>query len=244
MNEDQKAKLATLRAKAEADLSDPEKAELTLLVTIEKQAKQITEKDTLIGTKGTELETLKKDIEGKTGKEKEALEAKLADKEEALKDLKEAHEATKEAHEATKAAAKISPEKPGHGDAVDPKEVEALETKAQSDPATKLAVEELYKGLEPADKLAYKNDPEFRKLCLETVVDPEGDDTDDTPWATKVKKEETAETASERMTRLFDKTRGNHRRLPHQTSGRGGRGGKSLPGMPQARERVLDNTAQ
>lgn len=245
MTPEQKAKLEALRLKTAEDLSDTEKAEVDLLVTIEKQAKQITEKDSLIGTKGTEIETLKKSIETSSGAAKTNLEEQLATKEEALAVMKDALDTVKEAHLITKAAHIISPKEPGHGDTVDPKEVEALEAKAQADPDTKVAVEELYKGLEPADKLAYKNDPAFRKLLLESVVDPEGDNTDDTPWANAAKKkEEDAETATQRMERLFNKEQGTHRRMPPNSSGRGGRGAGKPESMPKAAEREVDTRAQ
>ena len=244
MTEAQKAKLETLRAKTTADLSDPEKAELDLLSTIEKQDRQITEKDSLIGAKGTEIDTLKKSIEGKTGAEKKTIEEQLASKEEALETMKLGLDALKEAHKIT-AAATISPT-PGHGDTVDPKEVEALETKAYSDPKVREEVEKQIAEMEEEDWNAFNSDPHFKKLFLEKALGTGGDKTKRSPWGDGVKKNEgtPAEGAKERMARLFDEEQGNHRRLPPNSSGRGGRGRGNLPAMPKAAERETDNRAQ
>lgn len=244
MNPELKAKLEALRLKPEEELSDAEKSELSLLTTVEKQATQIAEKDSMIGAKGTELDDLKKSIESKTGAEKADLESQLASKQEALEAMKFGLDALKDAHKLAANAVNILPEKPGHGDAVDPEEVEALEAKAQSDPATKSAVEELYKELEPADKLAYKKDPAFKKLLLESVVGNEGEETDDTPWAKVVKKEETDETATQRYKRIFGQQQKSHSKMPLSSSGRSSRGRKGLPGMPQAEPREVDLRSQ
>lgn len=243
MTTEQRARLEALQAKAAADLSEIEKTELGLLVTIEKQATQITEKDSMLGTKGTEIGELKKKLESATGDEKEILTKQLEDKQDALDTLKIGLDALKEANVITKdAAGKISQVVPGHGGAVDPKEVEALETKAFANEDAKAEVEAIYKDMDDEDKKAYRSDPAFKKMILEKALGTEGEETDDTPWATGVKKVEgkPAESAEDRMKRLFDQNQKNHRRVPQGSSGRGGRGRRSHPAMPKAVEREED----
>ena len=244
MTPELKAKLEALRAKAAEDLTETEKAELALLVTIEKQAGQITEKDSLIGTKGTEIETLKASIATKTGKEKTALEDQLASKEEALSTMTLGLDALKEAHKINAAA--ISPEKPGHGDTVDPKEVEALEAKAYANPKVREEVEKRIEELEDEDWERFQNSLEFKKLFLQTALGSVGDETGRSPWGRGVKKDEGVpeESDKDRVARLFKQEGSNHRRLPPSTSGRGGRGGRGLPGMPKAKERPVDTRTQ
>jgi len=243
VTKEQKAKLDSLRLKPADDLSDTEKSELSLLITIEKQAKQITEKDSLIGTKGTEIETLKNSIDSTSGSEKAALQELLATKEEALETMKIGLDALKDAQELT--AASISPDKPGHGDTVDPKEVTALEAKAYADPKVRAEVEDLFKAMDASDKVAFRTKPAFKKMFLEQALGTGGDETDDTPWGNTVGKsnEENDESDEERINRLFNKQAGDFRKLPPNSSGRSGRG-RNLPAMPKAAEREVDTRAQ
>jgi len=244
VTEEQKRKLEELKVKLESDRSDAEKIEMGLLETIEKQAVQIAEKDSLIGTKGTEIDTLKKSIESKTGAEKEALKEQLAAKEEALETMKAGLDALKEAQKIN--ASTISPTKPGYGDTVDPKEVIELEKRAYSDPLVKEEVEKQIEELDEEDWEAFQSDPKFKMLILQKALGSGSDKTKRSPWGNEVRKdkERSAETPEQRMERLFDKEKGNHRRLPPNSSGRGGRGGRGIPGMPKAKERPVDTRTQ
>lgn len=244
MTDVQKTRLEALRGKSESELTDSEKTELGLLVTIEKQDKQITEKDSVIGKRATEIDNLKKEIESATGKEKTALEQRLAEKEESISTLKEGLAALKEAKETNSSiAGKLSQEKPGHGDAVDPKELEELERKAFEDEEAKAAIEDLYKNMDGDDKKAYRTDPVFRKGIFERVLGTEGDETDDSPWGSAVKKKEGTpqKTAQERLEELFNGTKEKHRNLPPMSSGRGGRGRVKPTNMPKPADRAVDD---
>lgn len=240
MTPEMKARLDELRAKA--DLSDAEKAELNLLNVIEKQSRQIAEKDSLIGTKGTEIDLLKKQIESSTGKDKEALEKLLADKQDALDTLKAGLDALKEASAISKEAASKISQQPGHGDAVDPKELEALEAKAYADPKVRAEVEELYKNMDEDDKKAFRSDAKFKKMFLQGVLGTGGEETDDSPWATGVKREvRSTESAEDRLKRIFEKNQQQYRRVPPGSSGRGGRGSVSPTDKPKPYEREVDS---
>lgn len=241
MTSEQKARLETLRAMS--DLSDAEKAELELLSVIEKQDKQIAEKDSLIGAKATENDELKKRIESATGKEKEDLEKLLADKEDALNTVKAGLDAMKEASKfSMEALGKISTQDLGHGDSVDPEALKALENKAYSDPQVRNEVEKLCEDMDDEDWNAFQSDPKFKQLILQKALGDEGEKADRSPWGSGVKKDEgaPAETAEERMKRLFDNEHRNRGKLPPRSSGRGGRGRGSLPEMPKAAEREVD----
>lgn len=246
MNPEQKARLEALRAKSASELTEVEKTELNLLGIIEKQDQRIIEKDTLIGTRATELDNLKKELDGKTGKDKENLEARIAEKQESVDTLKEALQALKEARETnTDLVGKISHKNPGHGDAVDPKELQELERRAFEDEEAKAAIEELYKNMDDDDKKAYRSDPAFKKGIFERVLSDLGDNTDDSPWGSAVKKEEGTphETVKERIDELFDGRKNNHRKLPPNSSGRGGRGRTNSTAMPRPTERPVDERA-
>lgn len=247
MTAEQKARLETLKAKAESDLDASEKTEMSLLLTIEKQSKQIVEKDSLIGAKGTEIGELKKQIEAASGAGKEALQKLLDDKQEVLNTLKIGLDALKEANATNKAAADKISQAAGNRDTVDPKELEALETKAYADNKARAEAEAIYNGFSDDDKLAYRTDPKFKKMILEKVLGAGGDETDDSLWSAAVKKQKEgapAETPEQRMRRLFDQNQQQHRRMPSPGSGRGGRGGLGAPAKPKPAERELDSRSR
>lgn len=228
MNEAQKQRLAALKAMKAEELSDAEKSELELLTAMEKMAKQIVEKDSLLGTRATELDNLKKDLEkAKDGKEKDALEERIKEKEDALEIAKAGLQALKDAQELNaKNAERFTKLGPGHGESVDPKELEALEAKAYGDEKIRAEVEKQYKGWDQKDKDAFRNDPKFRKLVFEGVLGTGGDQGDDSPWGAGVKKAEgeTNESAEERIKRLFGQQARNGQQLPPFASGRMGHG--------------------
>lgn len=245
MNQEQKDRLKALSAKSADELTDAEKTELDLLKIIEKQDQRITEKDTLIGTRATELDNLKKELEGKTGKDKENLEARIAEKQESIDTLKEALQALKEARETnTDLAGKISHKNPGHGDAVDPEELKALKAAAYADEGVRKEVEEAVEALDEEDWNAFQSDKEFQKLFLQRFVNP-GDKTKRSLWGDVVKADEGApqKTAKERLDELFEGKKNNHRKLPPNSSGRGGRGRINSTAMPQRAERPVDERA-
>ena len=246
MTPEQKAKLEGLRAKKLEDLSETEKTELDLLATIEKQLKQITEKDSLIGTKATEIEQLRAAVEGKSGKDKESAEELLKAKEEAMETMKMGLDALKDAHKITAESISKKPEESGHRETVDPEELKTLEVKAYANAEVRAEIENFYKGMEPEDKLAYRTDDAFKKKVLERFVGSDGDETETSLWSKEVTKTEgvLVETAEERLERLFGEKQGNHRRLPPNSAGRGSRGKPMMAGMPKPAEREVDTRSQ
>lgn len=244
MTDAQKTRQTELKAKNAEGLTDAEKSELELLDTIEKQANQITEKDSLIGTRATELDNLKKELEqAKDGSsEKEALEQRIAEKQEAIDTANAGLSAIKEAQAQTqKLAEKFPTHKPGDGGDADPKEIARLETAAKGNETATATLTRAVENMTDEEYQRYRTDPSYKLSVLKMAV-PEGEPGARTPWADE---EEPGgappKTEEDRLKELFGEKVNNGRNLPPGSSGRPGHPGYIPPSdKPKARERTVD----
>lgn len=244
MTEEMKTRLKELTDKGET-LTDTEKAELNLLKTIDKMAKQISDKDAYIGTKTTELDTLKRDHAAATGEDKLKLEQQVADKQEAIDTLKAGIDALKEAKTISESlAGKISHKDSGNGVSVDQKEIEVLEKKAFASEDANKKVVAAYAELSPEEKTRYRTDLVFKKQCLESALGVSGsENTDDSPWSSAVENvgAPSDEDKEVEIRNLFAGQQRTHRQGPPGSSGRqGGPGRFNSEGKPKAAEREAD----
>lgn len=248
MNEVQKKRLEELRARKPEELEQAEKTELDLLITIEKMATQITEANSMLGKRATELDNLNKELEKlKDGPEKKALEDRIKEKEEALELARVGLKSLTEAQEQSKKIAEQFPAKSsGHGDHVDPAAVDALEKKAKESPEAKAAVEKAFSAMTAEEKTQFKTDIAFRKKFFEMAL-PAGDESDDSPWSKEKDGEGVipSKTQEDRLKELFNTGNRNGSRLPPSSSWRAGRTpSHSDPNRPVRRERPVDNRTE
>lgn len=247
MTEAQKQRLSELKAKKPEELEDHEKDHLELLETMEKMAKQIEEKDSLLGKRATDLDNLKKDLEKATdGKEKEALEKRIKEMEEALEISRVGLQALKDAQEQhSKMSEKFPKRSPGHGGDVDPAEIAGLEKKVKASEEAKAAVEKAVSEMTDEEWSRYQADPAYKKQILQFAL-PAGDSGVRNPWGEEEEPGgEPPKSAEDRMRELFGKQAGNGQRLPPNSSGRGGRGGRVIdPNKPTRKERPVDNRTE
>jgi vacuolar-type H+-ATPase subunit I/STV1 len=224
MNEAQKQRLGQLEAMSSADLTEADKKELAMLRTIERMEKQIIEKDSMIGKRDTELDNLKKaSAQASAGKEKDEIEDRIKEKEEALEIAKAGLQALKEAQETNLEIAKrISSNDTGYKERVDPAEIIKLKKLVKADPAAKEKMDKALSEMTDAER----NNPVFIKQCLEQVVSVGEkdaasfwDDVDEPEGAPQ-------KSAEDRLKELFSTQVSNGRRLPPGISG--------LPGHPGA----------
>lgn len=224
MNEAQKQRLGQLEAMSSADLTEADKKELAMLRTIERMEQQIIEKDSMIGKRDTELDDLKKaSAQASAGKEKDAIEDRIKEKEEALEIAKAGLQALKEAQETNLEIAKrISSNDTGYKERVDPAEIIKLKKLVKADPAAKEKMDKALSEMTDAER----NNPVFIKQCLEQVVSVGEKDAasfwDDVDEPEGVPQK----SAEDRLKELFSTQVSNGRRLPPGISG--------LPGHPGA----------
>jgi len=240
MNEEQKARLVELKAIAAADLTEAQKSELALFTLIEKQDKQITDQESFIGTKATELGTLKAALAAAKPEEKEVLQRSIDDKQAVIDTLTEALEIAKTANEEL---AKISPVNPGHEDTVDQKTVDALEDKLFAAEGGKEAMEAAVTSMTDVEYAKFDSDPSFRKKMISAALASVGsEETERSAWRKKDGNEETPLKDEEaRMKELFGKEQRHHRFVPGGGGGRAPR--RDLSGQKESERQVDERTS-
>lgn len=250
MNDIQKQRLEQLKSTTSDSLAESEKSELAMLETIEKMSKQIDEKDSMIGKRDTELDNLKKDLaKYSDGKEKDSLEARIKEKEEALDIAKAGLQALKDAQKINfENANKFPKQTPEHGGNVDPTDIARLEkaarTNEQASKAVTLAVNNMTdEEYDKYDESSPWYDPEFKLTILKMAV-PDGEKRARSPWGKESEpKGAPPKSAEERLKELFGQQVRNGRSLPPGMSGNPGRPGLVGAGnVPPPRERPIDTS--
>lgn len=245
MTDAQKARLKELSAKSADQLSDAEKNEMSLLKTVEMQATQLAEKDTLIGKHATKLDDLTRQLASAKPEDKAALEAKIADQKDLIATLKDATEALRDANKATSdAATRISATKPGQGTFVDRKAIDALEDEVLGIEGGKERVEKAYSQLSDEDAEALETDLAFRnEFFSQALLAAKREKTTRSPWRTQPEDKGVPpqDVDATRIAKLFGNEQAIHRRLPPGSSGRAGAPGRVIdPGKPKPVEREVD----
>jgi DNA repair exonuclease SbcCD ATPase subunit len=237
MTEQMKQRLKELKEIAESERTEAQKSELGMLLLIEKQEKQLEEKQTFIGTQATELGDLRKKLEDAKPADKEGIEKQITEKEDIISALKEALQIAKEANE--KLAKEFTPNEPGHGETVDQKTVDALEDKLLEADGGKDAMEAAFGAMTPDEQSKFVSDISFRQKVMKKALTAVGsEETELSPWRKKGGDKGTpSKTEKERLDELFDAKKRQHRKL--FGGGGGGAIRRDLSGQPES-ERPVD----
>ena len=239
MKDAQKLRFEELKKIAEADLTAEQKVMLDDLKTIETQDKRITDQESFIGVKSTELATLKTQVDAASPEDKAALELLVADKQAVIDTLKNAMEISKDANE--RIAKTISVQTPGDRGTVDQKTVDALEDTLFAAKDGKEAMEKAVEAMTDSEYADFtsKSDLTYRKKVMSAALSSVGGE-ETVRFAWRKKDEDKGIPAKDAEKKRLNELFGNEQRQHRRLIGGGGGGilRRDTSGQPESNREV------